>query len=134
METNTTPASAAAAVEECWSVDEEDYNATSLAELLENHGHLAPGMTVWKGAPDRPSNSSLCDANDVIDMMADRAHDIAGEYADDYPRVNHEARVALDLLLSDWIDKHAPPGFYTVTDIKPYVLTPTDFESEPNNG
>jgi hypothetical protein len=115
--------------QECWSKDNEDFNARSLAELLERHEDLAAGTVVWRGVAVHPNNTHLCDANDVIDLLADRAHDIAGEHADSYPQVDAEARAELDQLLSDWIDKNAPPSFYTVENIEPHTLTEGDVEA-----
>lgn len=113
---------------ECWSTDEEQFHSGTLGELLANHDKLAPGATVWRGIAVRPNNTHLCDANDVIDTMADRAGDFAGEHADDYPAVSEEARAELEQLLSDWIDKHAEPHFFQVSDVQAYTLTDADFK------
>jgi hypothetical protein len=113
--------------DQCWSTDEENFQAGTLANFLENNDHLVAGTTVWHGLVERPNNTHLCDANDVLELMADRAGDIAGEHADGYPGVSEEARIELDQLLSDWIDKHARPEFFTVSGITPYTLTETDF-------
>jgi len=113
--------------DECWSTDEEQFESGTLGDLLDNHDELKPGAIVWRGIAVRPNNTHLCDANDVIDTMADRAGAFAGEHADDYPAVSEEARAELDQILSDWIDKHAAPHFFQVGDVQSYVLTETDF-------
>jgi hypothetical protein len=115
------------AADECWSIDQERYEAGSLSDFISSHEDLEPGRVIWRGTTERPNNTHLCDANDVIDTLADRAGDFAGEYAEDYPHVSAEARAELDQLLSDWIDKHAEPHFFIVNDTQPYTLTEADF-------
>lgn len=113
--------------DEYWSIDAEQFKFGTLRDLLDNHDDLAPGAIVWRGLAVRPNNTHLCDANDVIDTMADRACDFAGEHADDYPAVSAEAHAELDQLLSDWINKHAVPHFFQVSDVQTYKLTDADF-------
>lgn len=124
---NTENTAAAPAPQECWSADEEDFNSTSLGALLDNNDHLVVGSTVWSGEAAKPELSELCSAQDVIETMADRASDIAGEHADDYPDVSAEAKAKLDALLCAWIAEHCPPSFYTVTNVQPHTLTADDF-------
>lgn len=111
---------------ECWSVDQEDFNARSLAELIENNIELHAGQIVYVGTAISPTADQLCDADDLIEMMGDRAHDIGGEYADDYPDVSQEAKTELNALLASWVTRHCPPSFYTVGGIKQYKLLESD--------
>lgn len=113
----------------CWSVDEEDFNSITLGDLLDNHEDLKVGDIVYVGDATTPIYSHICDAGDVIDTMRDRASDIGGEYAEDYPNVSSEAEEELNKFLSVWIGKHAHPTFYTVSNIRPYVLGADDFEA-----
>lgn len=118
--------------EAAWSHNNEDFNHDSLGDLLDNHGDdLKPGDTVYVGDAERPTMGELCSADDVIETMADRANDIAGEYAEDFPDVTKEAKDELNALLVAWMEKHCNVNFYTVTNVKPYVLTAADFETVP---
>jgi len=113
----------------CWSVDKEDFNSITLGDLLDDNDELRAGDTVYVGDATIPKTSHLCDAGDVIDTMRDRASDIGGEYAEDYPNVSNEAEAELNKFLSEWIGKHAHPTFYTVSNVRPYILGAGDFET-----
>lgn len=116
--------------EECWSANEEDYNSTSLGELLDRNDHLVVGDTVWRAEATAPGARELFDANDAMEMMRDRACDIAGEYGDDYPNVSDHDVAELNALIVAWIDRNAPPSFYTVTNPQPYILTADDLDPQ----
>lgn len=110
----------------CWSSDEENFRYDTLSELLDSNDELVAGSVVYVGEAVVPRLSQLCDADDVMEIMRDRADEIAGEYADGYPDVTSEAERELNDLLQSWMAKHCQPHFYTVKDIKPYVLTEED--------
>ena len=114
--------------EECWSADNEEFNYGTLGDLLDGRD-LKVGDTVYVGESQKPSSADLCDADDIIDLMRDRASDIGGEYAEGYPDVTDEVKAYLDNFLKAWIEKHASPGFYTVSNARPYILSADDFES-----
>lgn len=109
-----------------WSSDEETFNSDSLGELIELMDDPKPGDVVYVGEVVSVDVSRLCNSEDVIDTMADRAWDFVGEHADDYPCVSGEAKTELDMLLADWIRKHCPPTFYQIANAKPYALTAED--------
>lgn len=114
--------------QQSWSLDDEVYLHDSLQSLIDAHNDvLTVGSTVWVGNVKRPVLSELCDAQDVIDGICDRAMDLAGEYADGYPAVSQEAKDELQQLLENWLSKHAgQPSFITVTDSREYVITAND--------
>lgn len=114
------------AKKECWSADEENFRYDSLAELLDNHENLLAGNTVYVGEAHVPAYKQFCDADDVIQMMGERAYDIAGEYAEDFPDVTEEATAELNALLLAWMETHCPVNFWTVKNVKPYVITEAD--------
>jgi hypothetical protein len=68
----------------------------------------------------------LCNVDDVLEMMGERAYDECGESAENYPDVTKEAREELDALLMAWMEKHAKPTFYRVVNVRPYTLTAED--------
>lgn len=114
---------------QCWSANGEDFNYKSLRDLLDSQSDLAPGDVVHVGEAAYPETRQLIDAEDVMDQMTDRAWDIAGEYAMDYPDVSKEALAELDQLLEAWITKHCPPEFFIVKNAKEYKLTAADMEA-----
>lgn len=116
---------------QCWSPDEETFRYGSLGELLDNHDDMEEGATVYVGTLKEPDIKYLCDADDVLDTIGDRAYDIAGEYAEDCAAVSAEAKAELNTLLRGWIEKHCNLNFYTVENVRPYVLTADDLASAP---
>lgn len=111
---------------ECWSHNEEDFNAQSLGELIDTH-EMQPGATVWVGEAVHPDPSSLFSTNWLIENMGEAAYDIAGEHGgEDYPNVSDEQVAELEALVVGWITKCAPPTFWTVKNVRPYVLTAED--------
>lgn len=112
---------------ECWSEDEENFNCDSLSELLSNNDELKAGDTVYVGEAIPPNVEHLCDADDVIEMISDRAYDMAGEHGDDCASVDEKAKAELNALLAAWIEKHCNLNFWTVKNVKRHVLTTEDF-------
>ena len=115
---------------ECWSMDNETFNHATLGDLLDENDELVVGSTVYVGIASHPEPGDLVDADDVITMIGERAYDIAGEYADDYPDVTKEAVAELTEFIAAWIGKHCPPTFYQVSKTHEYVLTTDDFGEE----
>jgi uncharacterized membrane protein YvbJ len=124
MNTQTENKSASAA-EECWSVDEENFNARTLGDLIDNH-ELEVGAVVFRAEAIHPEPKELIDVEDIIETMGERAYDIAGEHGEDYPNVSDEAAQELTEFLATWIAKHAAPTFYTVTNVQRYTITADD--------
>jgi len=116
---------AAPAAEECWSVDEENFNARSLDELIENH-ELEVGAVVFRAEAAHPGPEELIDFENIIETMGERAYDIAGEYGEGYPNVSTEAAQELKDFLVAWVTEHAPPTFYTVNNVERYTITADD--------
>lgn len=110
------------------SKDNEFFSCDALDELLDMHDELAVGDVVFYGDVEPIPIVRLCDANDVIDMIGDRAYDEVGEAADGYPDIAPGAKAELETLLSGWIEKHAKPTFYSVVNVSEYVITAADVE------
>jgi hypothetical protein len=111
----------------CWSADNERFNCETLGDLLDEDGELEPGRIVYVADAVPPTIRHLCDADDVLETIACRAHYMAGEYADDCASVGDEAKTELNTLLANWIEKHCSLNFWTVCNAKEYVLTEADF-------
>jgi hypothetical protein len=113
--------------DKAWSRDRENFNCNSLEELITKHGDtLEAGQVVYFGGVRRPTMHQLCDADAVLDHMANNAADIAGEYAEGFPNVSKEAKDELDGLLGAWCDKHCDINFFEVVVVKPYKITKKD--------
>lgn len=113
--------------EQCWSTDQETFNHTNLDDFLKTYDELKPGNVVYVGDVERATMKQLCDADDVLDTIADRACDIAGEHAEDCADVSAEAKSELNAFLDGWISKHCNLNFWAVKNVKEYVLTKKDF-------
>lgn len=145
---NSIPAHESPVTGEKWSLDGENgsWDYDSLDELLkDNYGHdsdgdghpasfrlgLYEGGTVYRGieCKDDPADF-VPDQDYVIEHMAERAYDSdAGEWVDNYPTLNAEAKAELDIALAPlkaWARKHCQPDFFTIKDITPYVVTAED--------
>ncbi|HLO65302.1 MAG TPA: hypothetical protein VK165_20255 [Azonexus sp.] len=114
---------------QCWSADGELFLFNSLRDLLDCKPELQAGDVVHVGEASYPETHQLIDADDVLCQMSDRAWDIAGEFAEDYPNVSKEAEAELDQLLKAWVEKHCPPEFFQVNNAKKYTLTAADLEA-----
>ncbi|MDN7671301.1 hypothetical protein QZM22_01890 [Burkholderia oklahomensis] len=127
--TNETKSNASADVKRTvWSKDNEFYSCDALDELLDMHDELAVGDVVFYGDVAPIPIKHLCDADDVINMIGERAYDEVGEAADGYPDIAPEAKAELEALLLGWIEKHAKPTFYSVINTQEHVLTAEDME------
>jgi hypothetical protein len=113
-----------------WSTNNEDFNYGSLEDLIDsNSSELAVGQTIYVGDGRQPKYSEFCDANDVIELMQNRGYEIGGEYADSFmDDVSAEAKQELNDLLKSWMEKHVTVNFYTVHDVREYVLTEEDLQ------
>lgn len=111
--------------EEAWSLNGEEYTHDSLAELITDE-EIEAGATVWRGTARRPDPADYVDAEDVIDAIAERAWQEAGEFAEGYPNVSDEAREQLQAMLESWAREHARPDFFLVEDGKKYTVTAED--------
>lgn len=113
--------------QKCWSADNETFNYTELGDLLDSNDELEPGRIVYVGDAEPAKITHLCDSDDVLNTIADRAYDVAGEYAEDCADVSAEAKAELDAFLSSWIERHCNLNFWRVRNVKEYMLTEGDF-------
>ncbi|WP_175760472.1 hypothetical protein [Burkholderia anthina] len=126
--TATTDKGTGAEVRTTWSRDNEYFSCDALDELLDMHDDLAVGDVVYFGDVAPIPTKHLCDADDIIDMLGERAYDEVGEAADDYPNISPEAKAELESLIAGWIEKHAKPTFYSVINVREHIITAADME------
>lgn len=106
-----------------WSRNGNDFDYESLDDLINNEGDdLAVGDVVSFGTAMTPGTNFVY-ADDVIEMIGDRAYDIAGEHADDFPSVTDEAKNELASFLAAWQEKHCAPTFWVVGNAEDYTIT-----------
>jgi len=115
---------------EAWSTNNEDFNYSSLEDLIDsNSGELAVGQTVYVGDGRKPKVSEFCDADDVIGIIQNKGYDIGGDYAEGLiDSISAEAEQELNELLKNWMEKHVAINFYTVHNVREYVLTSEDLQ------
>lgn len=111
----------------------DEVNFMPLPELCDNVAWdtddvLDVGSTVYVGKAQYPSRNRIIDAHDIICTMGERAYDIGGEYAEDFPDISGEAIVELDALLDAWFSKNCTVNFYEITNVVKRELTKEDFD------
>ena len=114
--------------EQVWSNNGEEFSFDSLPELIED-SEAALGETVYVGTKRPFTASCFIRADEVIEMMGERAFDEAGEFSDGFPNTTNSAHEQLDHLLKAWADHHGSVGFFLVEDVQEHVLTESDMES-----
>lgn len=117
-----------------YSADGETYNHSeiedAISELYWNtlEDETIVGNVIYYGVGTRPEPIKLFDADDVLEWLGDRATDMVGECADDFPNVSKEATDELNELLKGWYNKHLTVDFWQIDPktIKEYVITKED--------
>jgi hypothetical protein len=107
-----------------WSHTEDYFNCDSMEEVISDQGLLA-GDTIYFGEQRTPK-SVWIDADEVIERIQEAAYEECGEWAEDYPKVDDQAKAELDALLTAWQEKYCTPSFYLVHNIQEYVVTEED--------
>ena len=105
-----------------YSLDDEFYNYEDEWEVVE--AAKDNEQTIYYQGEVKPVlPKHLIDANDIIEMLAERAYDVAGEIAEDYATdVSNKAGKELDAFLYKWIEKYAPIYFYQVENVQCIVI------------
>lgn len=114
-----------------WSTNEEDFIFQSKHEAVErcscdSERDELVGQTIWYGEASKPDVSTIVSADDIIEMLSERAYDNHGEWAEDFPDVDKKAVKLLDNYLKKWISKYCDVTFYSVENVKEYVITEED--------
>jgi len=115
----------------CWSTDEEDFSLDFCTALDQIMGDLAEeesgvGRILWFGEAVKPEITSIINVDDILDMMHDRASDICGEHAEDFPNVGAAAMKEMRDFLDSWCERHLAISFFAVKNAKEYIITEQD--------
>ena len=114
-----------------WAYDGENFYYDSLQEAMEAYGdigELEVGQ-IFHFAEVVESGTNWVRADDIIEMIGERAYDVGGEHADDFPRVTAAAQLELATFLESWQANHCVPTFWYVRNEKEYALTAGDLGS-----
>lgn len=122
------PAATAAPVQ-CWSTNNEAFEAETLSSLIITNDWLRAGDIVYVGEQQTIALSDLATADDVVSFMARRASVLAGVKADGYPKVSTEAKKLLTAAIAGWIALCCPPEFFGVENIRKHTLTDADLDA-----
>lgn len=119
-----------------WSIDEELFNLSSKEEAIDslfcNDTDDLVGRTIYFGKAIAPDVSCLVDADDIIEMLGERAYDNYGEWAESFPDLSKndiKDKAAIDSLnayLKAWITENCPVNFWQVENVQKYAITQED--------
>jgi hypothetical protein len=90
---------------------------------------LRAGDIVYVADKVSTALSRLIDADDIIEMLHERAADVAGEGAEDYPDVTEDEKKTLEAAIHGWIAMCCPPKFWGVENVRKHVLTEADLNA-----
>ena len=107
----------------------------AIKEGLEHYGYLSEYGGKWDGfwihsGHVVPLEAVMPDVDDIIEMMGERAHDEAGECAEEYPDVTNEARNELEGLIRGWCERYATPTFWVADGEAEFIPAPAPSAKE----
>lgn len=112
---------------EVWSANDEDFGSVCLSDLLNDNPELKAGDVVWKAEAKRPEVSTLVDADDILELLTERAYDIGDEWSEDWStEVECGHRESLQAALEKWCQELPEINFYLVGKSVEYVITEQD--------
>lgn len=107
----------------------ERWSADPLPSFVADN-ELAVGALIGRGVVSRPEASDFVpDADDIVNHMANGAHDEHSEFCDGFPDTNEAALAELEVVLDAlkaWANKHCSVTFYQVERIESYRVTAED--------
>lgn len=108
-----------------YSTDDEWFTYDELAAIICDND-LKAGDVIYTGESEPVKTLKLFDADDLVDMLADRMYDEVGECADGWPFTTKEINKEVNDELQKIIDKHFPQNFYRVVNVRQYEITDED--------
>lgn len=119
----------------CYSINEEDFNLTSVEDVLDtldDEGRLRVGEVYYEADCRRMVADDVFSVEQVLEDMGERLYEEVGEIADDYPAVTPDAKAELKEFLFAWVEKHANPNQYWLVVGKPREKRVTADDLPPN--
>lgn len=112
--------------DKAYSLDGEHFNYF-LSDIIDEQC-LKIGATVYIGDVHKPKPSDFFDIEYFLQALGERAYDEHGEFAEGFPNVTKEAEKELKDIVTAWLEKHCEIDFYSVDNMREYVLTEVDFK------
>lgn len=133
MNTNTPTRAMQEPAYDSYSLNGDDFQegcASEALQALDDDGQLTLGTEYRLGVSDRPDPADFFDANDLIEQMQERAHDVGGEFAEDYlTDLTDEQVLELGRLVKAWLESVKPQvNFFSVKRIQTFKVTQEDID------
>ena len=110
----------------CYSADQETFR-DDLESALGDLSYFTPGAVIECGDSIPVSIQELVWVDHLLDEIQEHAYDEVGESAQDWLMdIPQAAKDELQRLIVAWIEKHDPPKFWKVENVRPYTLTAED--------
>jgi len=128
--TNTPAPAMQEAAFDSYSLNGEDFQegcASEALQALDDDGQLTLGAEFRLGVSDRPDPADFFDVDDLIEQMQERAHDVGGEFAEDY--LTDEQVQELGRLVKAWLSSVNPrANFFSVKQIQTFKVSQEDID------
>lgn len=116
-----------------YSLNGDDFQegcASEALQALDDDGQLILGAEYRLGVSDRPDPADFFDVNQLIEQMQERAHDVGGEFAEDYlTDLTDEQVLDLDRVVKAWLSSVNPQvSFFSVKQIQTFKVTKEDID------
>lgn len=110
--------------------DFQEGGASEALQALDDDGQLTLGAEYRLGVSDRPDPADFFDVNHLIEQMQERAHDVGGEFAEDYlTDLTDEQVLDLDRVVKAWLSSVNPQvSFFSVKQIQTFKVTQEDID------
>ncbi|MDH1522574.1 hypothetical protein [Achromobacter mucicolens] len=132
--TNTLPAPAKQeAAFDSYSLNGEDFQEGEASDALQDlydSAQLEVGTQYRLGVAEKPDPADFFDVSQLIEQMQERAHDVGGEFAEDYlTDLTDEQVLDLDRVVKAWLSSVNPQvSFFSVKQIQTFKVTQEDID------
>lgn len=116
-----------------YSLNGDDFQegcASEALQALDDNDQLTLGAEYRLGVSERPDPADFFDVDDLIEQMQERAHDVGGEFAEDYLTDLTEEQIAdLRRVVNTWLSSVNPQvNFFSVKQIQTFKVTQKDID------
>lgn len=133
MNDHTPAPSTQEAAFDSYSLNGDDFQegcASEALQALDDDGQLTLGAEYRLGVSDRSDPADFFEVNHLIEQMQERAHDVGGEFAEDYlTDLTDEQVLDLDRVVKAWLSSVNPQvSFFSVKRIQTFKVTQEDID------
>ncbi|UDG77025.1 hypothetical protein H4P35_06670 [Achromobacter sp. 77] len=116
-----------------YSLNGDDFQEGCVSEALQaldDNDQLTLGAEYRLGVSERPDPADFFDVDDLIEQMQERAHDVGGEFAEDYlTDLTDEQVLDLGRVVKAWLSSVNPQvNFFSVKQIQTFNVTQEDID------